>query len=146
MTGWCLCTAGNKTWQHYRGFCSRAEELQNSSLSLENFFENLIIKFMTSAFPRWAAVRRCGDAGPSSGPGSSEVPARAVRCHQQQGTWLCSCPAPTNPNQQGKGNPRAILVHFSKKKKWGYGKRCMPNVTALFLIAEHPYSSSRAFS
>lgn len=71
VTAWCLCTAGNKTWQHHRGFCSRAEELQNSSLSLENFFKNLIIKFMTSAFPRWAAVRRCGDAGSSSGPAAA---------------------------------------------------------------------------
>lgn len=39
-------------------------------------------------FARWAAGRRCGDAGPGSGPGSSAVPARAVRCHHFMILWF----------------------------------------------------------
>lgn len=87
-------------------------------------------------------MRRCGDAGPGSGPGSSKVPAKG-----------CEVPpaardvSPQLPKSAGKGQSRSYPGLFlQEKKKGGYGKRYMPRVRALFLVIDRLYSSSGAFS
>lgn len=49
MTGWCLCTAGRITGVSTARQRGCEASVLNSSLPLENFLGNLVIKFSTSA-------------------------------------------------------------------------------------------------
>ena len=55
-------------------------------------------------------------------------------------------PSSHPPKSAGKGQSQSYSGLFLQENKWGYGRRYMPDVTDLFLIVEHPESSSGAFS
>lgn len=94
MTGWYLCTAGRVTGVSTAHQRSCEVSGLNSSLPLENYLENLIIEFITSA------ISQVG---------------------RQGGTWLCGCPAPTH-QIRGKGQSQSPPGLFQQEKKVGLWK------------------------
>lgn len=132
-----LCTARSNTQQLYWAFCSLAELLWSEWLKLFPFSGKLLWK------PDYEVYCKCYfPGGQQQGgvgmPVLASAAARAVRCHQQWGTRLCSCPA--------RGTLISTERAIPEGKKWANRKRYLPNVTALFLVVEHPHSSSGAFS
>lgn len=133
VTGWCLCTVGGKTQQHYLGFCRPVAVLWSEWLKLFPFSGKLLRK------PHYEVYHKCRFPGRQQWGGVgmlvlalAKVPAKG-----------CEVPpavrdvSPQLPKSAGKGQSRSYPGLFLQEKKRGLWKE-------VHASCQSPFSGCRA--